>query len=147
MDKKDLIKKIKFMEMALDQGEELNLMCRPSYGCWGDFGGLELFFFSDNMTEESIIDNDCNFYVVVNYSQVKDKKRKIKEYIESFCHCYDNFSFDKFFDQIRSDDSIDVPECTCKLPSQEEAEEWWYNDLLKKIEERSKFIKEKIGEA
>ncbi|APR02620.1 hypothetical protein RSJ2_3838 (plasmid) [Clostridium botulinum] len=141
MDKKDLIKKIKFMEISLKQGEKLNLMCRPTYGCWGDFGGLNLFFLSDDMTEEAIINSDCDFYVVVNYSQVKDKKRKIKEYIESFCHCYDNFSFDENFDQD------DIPECTCKLPTQEEAEEWWYNDLLKKIEERSKFIKEKIREA
>ncbi|RHW64374.1 hypothetical protein DZC34_12655 [Clostridium botulinum] len=140
MDKNEIIEKIKFMEMTLEHGEELNLMCRPIYGCWGDFVGLKLFFLSESMTEEILITQDCNFYVVINYSQVKDKKRKIKEYIESFCHCCDNFSFDESFDQD------DILECTCKLPTQEEAEQWWYNSLLKEIEERSKFIKEKIGE-
>lgn len=139
MDKKEIIEKIKFIEIALEHGEELNLMCRPMYSCWGSFNGLKLFFLSESMTEEILITNDCNFYVVVNYSQVKDKKRKTKKYIENFCHCYDNFGFDKSFDE-------DIPECTCKLPTQEEAEQWWYNSLLKEIEERSKFIKEKIGE-
>ena len=139
LDVSDLIKKIKFMEMSLKEGEELNLMCTPIYSCWGSFNGLKLFFISKSMTEE-IITHDCNFYAVVNYSQIEEKKRKIKEYIGGFCNCYDNFSFDESFDQD------DIPECTCKLPTQEEAEQWWYNSLLKEMEERSKFIKEKIGE-
>nr|WP_032072320.1 hypothetical protein [Clostridium botulinum]BAP25566.1 hypothetical protein [Clostridium botulinum] len=142
MDKKDLIKKIKFMEMALDQREELNLMCRPSYGCWGDFGGLELFFLSDNMTEESIIISDCNFYVILKYDQIKNKQYEMKKYTESFCHCYDDINLDNIFNDIDT-----IKECKCELPTQDGAEQWWYDNLLKKMEERSKFIKEKIGEA
>lgn len=131
MDKNNMIKKIKFMEMALGEEEKLNLLCRPSYDCWGGYSGLELFFMSDNMTENAIISGN-NYYMVLSYQEIKEKKYQISKYTDSFCHCPLDLDFED--------------ECTCKLPSKEEAEEWWYNNLMEKLKNRSSEIKDKINE-
>ncbi|WP_096636390.1 hypothetical protein [Clostridium cochlearium] len=98
MRKNELLNKIKFMEMALEQGEKLNLMCKPSYDGSGSFRGLELFFMSYNMTYSAVLNSDNCYYVVLKHD---------------------------------------------KLLKGDKTEEW-YNNLLKKINERSKWIKEQL---
>lgn len=128
MGKNELLNKIKFMEMALEQGEKLDLMCKPSYNDWGSFNGLELFFMSENMSYSSVLDNDNGYYVLLSYSQVKNKKFEIKNYMNTFCKC----DFDIFSDEEQ--------ECNCEIPTQKQAEEWWYNNLLTHVKERGKDI-------
>ncbi|BDR82572.1 hypothetical protein [Clostridium tetani] len=73
--KEGLLKKIKFMEMALEQGEKLNMMCKPSYCGSGSFRGLELFFMSDNMTYSSILNSDNSYYVVLKHDRLSQSDK------------------------------------------------------------------------
>ena len=129
MNKNEIINKVKFMEMALEQNEKLNLLCRPNYNGNGGYTGLELFFLSENMTENAII-NKNNYFVVLKHSKLDGKKIKISDYMYSCCKCNLN----------------EVEECACILPTREKAEEHWYNIIIEGIEKRSTEIKSKIGE-
>ena len=133
MKKNELLNKLKFMEMALEQEEELDLVCKPSYDGWGNFKGLKLFFMSENMTWNAIVNSSNGYCVVLNCEQIKNKKHEIENYINSFCKCdYDIFS-------------KEIEECNCGLPSIEDAEEWWYSSLINKMEERCKWIEEQLN--
>lgn len=136
MKKDELIKKIKFMEMAIEQGEKLDLLCRPQYNLFGTFLGLETFFMSSNMARDAITIDDNHYYMVLNHKDVKRKESDIDDYINSFCECHKLYDFD---------DDAEI-KCTCKLPTKEEAEAEWYNSVIEIIEKRSEGIKKMIGE-
>jgi len=136
MKKNEMIKKIKFMEMAIEQGEKLDLLCRPQYDHFGTFLGLETFFMSSNMALNAIT-GDNNYYMVLNHKDVESKSSDIDNYIDSFCKCHELYDFD--------DDAAEI-KCTCKLPSREEAEAKWYHNIIEKIEKRSEEIKKMIGQ-
>lgn len=136
MKKDELIKKIKFMEMAIEQGEKLDLLCRPQYDHFGSFLGLETFFMSSNMARDAITTGDNHYYMVLNHKDVETKASDIDDYINSFCECHKLYDFDE---------DVEI-KCTCKLPTKEEAEEKWYHSIIEIIEKRSEGIKKMIGE-
>jgi len=136
MKKNEMIKKIKFMEMAIEQGEKLDLLCTPLYNHFGTFLGLEMFFMSSNMSKSAITTRDNHYYMVLNHKDIERKESDIDDYIDSFCKCHELYDFD---------DDAEI-KCTCKLPSKEEAEAKWYDDIVEKIEQRIEEIEKMIGE-
>lgn len=136
MKKNEMIKEIKFMEMALEQEEKLDLLCRPQYNHFGTFLGLEIFFMSSNMSKSAITTRDNHYYMVLNHKDIERKKFDIDDYINSFCECHELYDFN---------DDAEI-KCTCKLPSREKTEAEWYHYIVKKIEKRSEEIKKIIGE-
>lgn len=120
---KELIEKIIAVKKEYDL--ELELMCTTSFSEKdGGFLGLRTF-----LIEKKCMDDLVNMLTdsstpriarVLRSEDLYEKNRQIRDYIRSFCNC-----------------DLDDEECNCKLPSEEEAEQWWWNKTFTELERRS----------
>lgn len=119
---KEVLDKIKQLETMVNLEEKMALYCYKSYSMYGS-GSINFLFASSNA------DFVCEeLHKVLTISDVSFKDLRIDNWRNSFCKC----------DEIAEKTGQDVfdMECHCELPSYEEGEEHYYEELIKSVIEK-----------
>lgn len=130
MDRHDLKNKIEYMINSKEKfNVDLTLCCYPLYSTYnGEFLGFKTFFIEEDVTSTLFLRENAS--ILLTLEKVINKKSQIINIRESYCTC----NWGEHWD----DDNY---ECTCKLPSEEEAEEIWTDKIVEFLEKRNKELK------
>lgn len=116
---KEVLDKIKQLETMVSLEEEMALYYYKSYSVYGS-EGINFLFASHNA------DFVCEkLHKVLTIGDVSFKVLRMDEWRNSFCRCEE-------ISEKTGEDIWDM-ECHCELPSLEEAEKHYYEELIKQV--------------
>lgn len=128
-DREKLLAKIKFIEIALENNEHLDLLAEAKYSYEGEFNGFKVFLCDADETE--YIFSKCEYiFGMLSWRKLESKTATIRSIGCEYCNC----EADNLYE-----------ECKCKIPSKEELSKIFYERLIKEVEERISRIKNNLN--